>query len=187
MKIETLCLPGCLQISPKIVRDARGEFVKPFIETEYRDAGLCIQFAEEYYSRSVRNVLRGMHFQTPPYQFYKLVSCIYGCIRDVIVDLRRGSPCFGVCEVIDLESTEGKVLYLPPGIAHGFLVTSDTAIVSYKVTAAYAPENDTGVRWDSIGVDWGLKDPIVSTRDASFQKLREFETPFTYDSREIGL
>jgi dTDP-4-dehydrorhamnose 3,5-epimerase len=187
MHTEPLRLPGCLRIVPKIVRDSRGEFIKPFVESDYRELGLRTNFAEEYYSRSVRGVIRGMHFQSPPYDYFKLVSCLSGQIRDVIVDLRVGSPNFRKCEVLELKAADGFVLYLPPGIAHGFLALSETAIVSYKVTSIYAPAHDTGVRWDSLGIDWGIKAPILSDRDATLPVLAEIESPFKYQAEENSL
>jgi dTDP-4-dehydrorhamnose 3,5-epimerase len=96
-----------------------------------------------------------------------------------------GSPRFKTCETIELDARNGTVLYLPPGIAHGFLVLSESAIVSYKVTSAYAPAHDMGIKWDSIPVDWGVTTPIVSTRDLSFQNLSDYESPFIYNPEEI--
>ena len=185
MITETLKLPGCLRLTPKILPDRRGVFVKPFVSTEYRHLNLPTVFEEEYYSRSSKNVLRGMHYQTPPHDYFKLVSCLHGQIRDVIVDLRVGSPQFKRCQVLELNAEEETVLCLPPGVAHGFLVLSAMAIVAYKVTSAYMPENDTGVRWDSIGVDWGVKTPRVSPRDAAFPGLADLESPFVYQPEEI--
>lgn len=185
MIIEYLNLPGCLQITPKIVCDTRGVFMKPFVAIEYREHNLQVDYAEEFYSDSFKNVLRGMHFQTPPFECFKLVSCLHGCIRDVLLDLRVGSPRFKTCETIELDARNGTVLYLPPGIAHGFLVLSESAIVSYKVTSAYAPAHDMGIKWDSIPVDWGVTTPIVSTRDLSFQNLSDYESPFIYNPEEI--
>jgi dTDP-4-dehydrorhamnose 3,5-epimerase len=185
MIVEPLNLPGCLRLIPKTVHDTRGAFIKPFVEAEYKSLKLPTTFAEEYYTRSVKNVLRGMHYQTPPYEYSKFVSCLYGRIRDVIIDLRLGSPKFKIFEVIELDDRNDDVLYLPPGIAHGFLVLSEMAVVTYKVTSAHAPAKDTGVRWDSIGMDWEVEIPIVSPRDASFQGLAEFESPFLYQPEEI--
>jgi len=187
MIIESSNLPGCLRITPKIVRDVRGFFIKPFVEVEYRKHNLRTDFAEEFYSHSFKGVLRGMHFQTPPFECFKLVSCLHGCIRDVLLDLRVGSPRFKTCEIIELDAENGNILYLPPGIAHGFLALSESATVSYKVTSAYAPDNDTGIKWDSIPVDWGIKAPIISTRDSSFQNLSDYESPFVYNPEETHL
>jgi dTDP-4-dehydrorhamnose 3,5-epimerase len=184
MIVEPLSLPGCVRIIPKLAGDARGIFLKPFVAVEYREHNLCTGFEEEFYSHSFRNVLRGMHFQTPPFECLKLVSCLYGNIRDVLLDLRVGSPRFKQCEIVELDAKYGHVLYLPPGIAHGFLVLSESAITSYKVTAPYVFSNDIGIKWDSIPVDWGVKEPIISQRDLSFQNLADYESPFVYDPEE---
>lgn len=187
MIVEPLKLPGCLHLLSKTVRDSRGVFVKPFIAMEYQNLSLPTTFAEEYYTCSAQNVLRGMHYQTPPYEYAKLVSCCYGSVRDVIIDLRVGSPQFKAFQIIDLDDENGDVLYLPPGIAHGFLVLSEKAIVNYKVTSAHAPANDTGVRWDSFGMDWGVKAPIISIKDATLPKMEEIESLFTYQPEESRL
>lgn len=186
MIIEPLKLPGCLRLVPKIVHDVRGIFIKPFIAAEYGQLNLRSDFAEEYYSHSYKNVLRGLHYQTPPYEYFKLISCLYGHIRDVIIDLRVGSSHFKTFEAIELDANSGSILYLPPGIAHGFLVLSEFAVVSYKVTSIHMPENDTGIRWDSIGLDWGVTQPIISARDASFPGLAEIESPFIFRPEEIS-
>jgi len=185
MDIEELKMPGCLKIHPKIVRDARGEFVKPFVENEYRDRGLRTDFVEEYYSRSKTGVLRGLHFQTPPYEYYKVVTCLDGRIRDVIVDLRAGSPTFGQCQALELDARDGWLLYLPPGIAHGFLVLNKSALVLYKVTRIYASEYDAGILWNSVPVDWGVKTPLISPRDAAFPALVNFATPFVFAPNQV--
>ena len=178
--IKPISFPGCFQILPEILKDKRGEFVKPFVKSEYESLNLKTEFAEAFYSRSRRGVLRGMHFQIPPYDYYKLVSCMHGSIVDVIVDLRVGSPFYKKCEILELDSTDGIVLYLPPGIAHGFLALSEMATVTYSVTSPYAKMHDGGIRWDSLSIDWGIKHPIVSERDASFPTLADFISPFIY-------
>jgi len=186
MDLSPLSFPGCFVIPAKIVRDERGKFFKPFVRSDYEQHHLRTDFAEEFYTHSGKGVLRGMHFQLPPFEFFKLVACHFGRIRDVIVDLRAGSPTFQRCEVITLDAEDGKTLYLPPGIAHGFLVISDFAIVAYKTTCEYAVTHDSGILWDSLSIDWGLANPIVSARDLAFPALSEFDTPFTYQSEQAS-
>ncbi len=180
MNIEPLKIPGCFLISAKTINDDRGSFVKTFVAAQYKELQLSVEFEEEYYTRSTKNVLRGIHYQTPPYEYCKLVTCLFGHVRDVIVDLRKGSPQFKKYQSIELNDQKSDILYLPPGIAHGFLVLSEMALITYKVTSVYAPTNDTGIRWDSIGIDWGIKKPIISSRDASLQTLDEIESPFIF-------
>lgn len=182
MIVQELQTPGCLRLVPKVIQDERGNFVKPYVAAAYQRLGLPLQFAEEYYSTSARNVLRGMHFQAPPFEYAKLVSCLAGTVMDVIVDIRKGSPRYGRPEVMKLTADEPGVLYLPPGIAHGFLVLTDSAMLSYKVTSPHAPECDLGIRWDAIGLDWGIQHPVISARDAAFPALADLDSPFTYFS-----
>lgn len=181
MDTQSLRTPGCLRLFPHSSRDERGEFVKHFVLPEFEELQLPVQYAEEYYSISARNVLRGMHFQLPPFEHAKLVTCQQGSIRDALVDLRIGSPTYLQAEVIDLKEGDHSLLFLPPGIAHGFLVLSEWALVSYKVTSLYARASDAGIRWNSIGVEWGIHEPILSARDASFPRLADFQSPFDFD------
>lgn len=180
MHISPLTLPGCWRITPKVAHDARGSFIKLVVASEYQQAGLSLDFAEEYYTNSLHGVLRGMHFQTPPYEHVKLVSCLHGHIRDVILDLRVGSPTFGQCETLDLDARDGCALYLPSGIAHGFVVLSETALVAYKVTSPHVPAHDRGIHWNSLPINWGIDSPQISARDAAFPRLDCFISPFIY-------
>jgi dTDP-4-dehydrorhamnose 3,5-epimerase len=180
MHIQPLKFPKCWRILPKLVADERGMFVKTYVDSEYRDFGFLASYAEEYFSYSIRSVLRGLHFQTPPHEYFKVVSCLYGRVRDVIVDLRVGSPTYQQYESMELDAQDGYLLYLPPGIAHGFLVQSETAILAYKVSSHHSPAHDAGIRWDSIPVDWGMEAPVLSARDQAFPALSEFISPFLY-------
>lgn len=186
MQLVPLSFPGCFRILPKRVVDVRGMFVKPFVASEYQQAGLATVFEEEYYSHSGRGVIRGLHFQTPPFEGVKVVSCIYGKLKDVIVDLRVGSPTFQEAEVIPLDAAEGQLLYLPPGIAHGFLAESENVVVLYKTSTPYSPTHDVGIRWDSVPVDWGVSNPLVSDRDRSFPALADFKSPFVFQVGQHG-
>ena len=180
MIFEPMQLAGCVKIIPKVVKDDRGEFVKTYIESELAANGLHTDFKEEYYSRSKKDVLRGMHFQTPPCGYVKLLSCPSGCVRDVLLDIRVGSPTYGHHQVIELDGSEPVLLYLPAGIAHGFAVLSEFAVVTYKVSCEYAPSHDCGIRWDSFGADWNIDHPQVSPRDAAFPRFEDFNSPFTF-------
>lgn len=180
MIFEPLQLAGCVKIIPKVVKDDRGEFVKTYIESELAAHHLHTDFKEEYFSRSQKGVLRGMHFQTPPCGYIKILSCPSGSIRDVLLDIRVGSPTYGRHQVFELVGSDSVLLYLPAGIAHGFVVLSEYAVVTYKVSCEYAPSHDCGIRWDSFGADWKIENPQVSPRDAAFPKLVDFKSPFTY-------
>ncbi|MEM9542295.1 MAG: dTDP-4-dehydrorhamnose 3,5-epimerase [Cyanobacteria bacterium P01_E01_bin.42] len=178
MVLQETSIQGCYAIQPKVRKDERGSFVKTFNKDDFLELNLEIDFAEEYYSVSQKNVLRGLHFQIPPHDHVKLVYCSLGEIQDVIVDLRTASPSYGRYEVLTLNSELANMIYLPRGTAHGFLTLSKSAIVMYKVTTTYAPAFDRGILWDSLDIPWQEKDPILSERDRSFPNFKEFQSPF---------
>lgn len=180
MHIRPTSIPGCFEIIPNILTDHRGSFVKTFNSDLFIANGLDTHFVEEYYSRSRRRVLRGMHFQSPPMQHTKLVYCIEGSVTDVVIDLRRGSPSYGHCVSFDLNSKSANMVYIPAGLAHGFYVNSEHALMMYKVTSVYSPQNDTGILWNSIGYRWTDSNPIISIRDKSFCHLDEYDSSFVY-------
>jgi dTDP-4-dehydrorhamnose 3,5-epimerase len=174
--IEETPIFGARLLRPRVRRDARGAFVKTFHEPWFREQGLATGFVEQYYSISHRDVLRGLHFQIPPHQHCKLVTCVEGEILDALVDLRPGA--LGRWATFQLNSETADTLYIPPGVAHGFHVRSDRAILLYNVTSAHAPEHDCGIRWDSAGVPWNVLAPQISERDLAFPALADFKTPF---------
>lgn len=178
MEITPSKITGCYELQPNILWDDRGRFVKVFHQGVFAKHGLETCFAEEYYSVSQRGVLRGMHFQTPPMDHTKMVYCIAGAVLDVVVDLRLGSPTYGEFVQFDLNAEKGNIVYIPPGLAHGFYALSDSATLIYKVTTVYSPEHDSGILWDSAGIPWPDSAPILSTRDKGFPALKNFVTPF---------
>jgi len=173
-------IDGCCEVQPRVLEDARGRFVKVFHEEAFHALGLETHFVEEYYSVSKRGVVRGMHFQLPPADHAKLVYCVQGDVFDVVLDLRVGSPTYGQTASFRLSAEQGNYVYIPRGMAHGFCVTSTTATLVYKVTSVYTPASDTGIRWDSIGVDWPTDSPLVSDRDAGLASFSDFVSPFVY-------
>lgn len=179
--VKETSIQGCYEIQPSIFDDVRGRFVKIFHMDEYVRLGLETSFREEYYSRSHLGVIRGMHFQTPPSDHVKLVYCVHGEVQDVALDLRKGSPTYGKSIGIVLSAEKGNFIYLPKGIAHGFCTRSESATLVYKVSTVYDPKHDTGILWSSFGMKWPVSNPIVSSRDASFPMLDQFESPFIYE------
>lgn len=173
-------IPGCHEVRPRILGDARGRFVKVFSQDAFASAGLATEFAEEYYSVSRQGVIRGLHFQVPPMEHAKLVYCVDGRVQDAVVDLRTGSPGEGRCAVVELSAEEGNMLYIPPGLAHGFCVLSASATLVYKVTSLYSPRHDKGILWDSAGIPWAVKNPVLSDRDRAHPRLADFESPFRF-------
>ena len=180
-KIEFVATPleGCFEIRPTVIEDKRGFFAKIFHKPLWKELGLCTEFEEEYLTYSVRSTLRGLHFQLPPMQHAKVVLCAKGEVFDVAVDLRIGSLTYGEHAVIKLSGAASNAVYLPPGFAHGFCVTSDDALLYYKQSTVYSPAHDAGIRWDSANIPWPVSDPILSERDKVFQSLSAFESPFS--------
>ncbi|SMC39080.1 dTDP-4-dehydrorhamnose 3,5-epimerase [Sporomusa malonica] len=181
MRIKTCKIPGCFELLPDVHCDHRGVFVKTFHEEIFSNYGLITSFAEEYYSGSHKKVLRGLHFQAPPMDHIKMVYCVQGSVLDVVVDLRVGSPTYGQFEAFQLSADLHNMIYIPRGLAHGFYVQSEYAIMLYKVTTVYSPEHDCGISWSSIGYSWPDSTPIISARDSDFIDLKDFKSPFRYE------
>ncbi len=166
---------------PKIFEDTRGRFAKTFHYDLFEKLGLPVDWREEFYSISKKGVIRGMHYQPPPYDHHKMVYCLSGRIFDVILDLRDGSPTYGSHVSIEISAEYGEVLIIPPGFAHGFCTLSDEAIMQYKVSSIYSPEHDTGVLWNSFGCAWPDDRPIISDRDTKLLPLSSINPPFKYE------
>lgn len=178
MVIEETFINGLKIIHLEKHMDTRGLFLKVFNSEVFQQYGLETEFKENYFSVSSKNVLRGMHFQAPPYDHTKLVYCSNGKVMDVVLDLRKSSPTFRKYLSIYLGAEESKLLYIPNGCAHGFLSLKDDSIVNYLQTSVYNKLYDKGVRFDSFGMDWGIENAIVSNRDKSFVGLDSFNSPF---------
>ena len=180
MKITKLSFNRCFLISPVTINDNRGYFVKTFNANIFSEHNLENQWVECYYSISHKNVIRGLHFQEPPFEHNKLVYCITGAVLDVLLDIRKNSPTYGQVISIKLDSENKNMLYIPKGIAHGFKSLKDNTTMVYNTSSVYNNQYDNGIRWDSCKIDWDLADtlPIVSQRDQSFIELKNFITPF---------
>lgn len=180
MKFTAKSIPGVYELEIPVHRDERGSFVKTFLESEFKRQGLAADFKEVFYSVSGARVLRGMHVQAPPSDQAKLVYCADGDAFDVLLDLRVGSPTFGKFETVELLGEEGRALYMPPGVAHGFYVREAPVVMIYHVTTEYVPGLDSGIAWNSFGAPWPDASPIVSARDASLPPLGDFKSPFRF-------
>lgn len=180
MKIIETNISGLKILEPRIFEDTRGKFIKTFTNDFFKDSELNIDIKETYYSISNKDVIRGMHFQTPPYDHIKLVYVPAGKIIDVVLDIRKNSLTYGEYFSCELSSDNGKVLIIPRGLAHGFKSLQDNTNVTYMQTTCYAPNNDGGVRYDSFGFDWDCETPKMSDRDLIFPSLKEFDTPFFF-------
>lgn len=158
--------------------DERGSFTKLYNNDMFDKLGLEFECKEQYYSVSGKDVIRGMHFQTPPHDHHKIVHVIKGSVIDVVLDLRKASETYGMARSFLLDEKDPCSLYIPKGFAHGFRSLEDGTVMLYNVSTGYAKESDQGIKWDTIGFDWGIADPIISARDGSFISLSEFVSPF---------
>jgi dTDP-4-dehydrorhamnose 3,5-epimerase len=175
MKVETTPLSGVLLIEPEVFGDARGFFKETWNHRRYAEAGLSREFVQDNLSFSRRGILRGLHFQNPGPQG-KLVQVLQGEVFDVAVDIRVGSPTFGRWFGALLSADNHLQLFVPEGFAHGFCVTSETALFSYKCTDFYSPSTEHSLLWDDpdIGIDWPLRDPSLSGKDRAGRRLKDF-------------
>jgi dTDP-4-dehydrorhamnose 3,5-epimerase len=174
--VEKTKLEGLLVIEPQVYGDSRGFFMETYNSRDAASAGLEDQFVQDNHSRSGHGVLRGLHYQYPTWQG-KLIRTLIGEIFDVAVDIRPESPTFGDWYGIMLSDENKLQLYVPPGFAHGFCVTSEFADVAYKTTTHFAPDQDAGIIWDDpdIGIDWPVSDPVLSERDLASPRLCELD------------
>ena len=172
-RLETQ-LDGVALIEPEVHGDERGFLVETFRDDAWRELGVGVDFVQDNHSRSSRNILRGLHFQTTPGQA-KLVRCLRGRIWDVAVDLRSESPTYRQWEGHELDDDRHRQLYVPVGFAHGFCVLSDVADVAYKLSSPYDGATEAGIAWDDpdVGVEWPIADPILSERDRTGPRLAE--------------
>lgn len=178
MKIISTPLPDLYVIETINFQDNRGSFQKLFNKEFFVEHNLEYNFSEFYYSVNHQGVIRGMHFQLPPNDHTKLVYVSQGEILDVVIDLRKGSTTYGLHFEIKLNEFNAKYLYIPKGFAHGFASMKEGSIVNYAQTSCYVPQSDYGIRFDSCGINWPIKNPTVSKRDLSFEKLIDFKSPF---------
>jgi len=167
-------LAGLFAVEPEVHGDDRGFLVETLREDVWRDLGVDVEFVQENQSRSSRGTLRGLHFQVDPGQA-KLVRCLRGSIFDVAVDLRRDSATYLQWEGQELDDQRHRQLFVPVGFAHGFIVTSETADVAYKLSSYYDPATEAGFAWDDpeVGIEWPISDPILSERDRTAPRLAE--------------
>lgn len=181
MKILTTKLEGVLVIEPKVFEDERGYFFEPFNQKLwYEKTKRNMFFVQDNESLSQKNVLRGLHFQGPPFAQGKLVRVVKGKVLDVAVDLRKSSPTYGQYEMILLSEENKKQFYIPEGFAHGFLTLENQTIFSYKCTEYYNPTTEMGIAWNdpSLQIDWNIEKPILSEKDKLYPNFETFISPF---------
>ena len=176
-------LDGVLIIEPKVFGDARGYFLESFNAKEFAEkTGLNINFVQDNESMSSYGVMRGLHFQRPPYTQSKLVRCVKGAVLDVAVDIRKGSPTYGQHVAVELTEDNHRQFFVPRGFAHGFAVLTETAVFQYKCDHFYAPQADGGISIldNSLGIDWKIPTDkaLLSEKDTKHALLKDFESPF---------
>ena len=163
-------LPGPILLEPLVHGDERGFFLETYRRSVLAELGIDDEFVQDNHSRSMGGVVRGMHYQQG---MAKLVRCARGAILDVLVDIRRGAPTFGEWEGFELSDANHHQLYCPDGFAHGFCVTSESALFAYKCTELYHPEHELGIAWDDadIGITWPVEEPVLSGKDRAYPRL----------------
>lgn len=185
MDVIKTAIEGLVIIEPKVFQDARGYFFEIFSQREFEAKVRKVNFVQDNESMSSYGVMRGLHFQRPPFAQSKLVRCVKGRVLDVAVDIRKGSPTYGQHVAVELSEDNHRQFFVPRGFAHGFVVLSETAVFQYKCDNFYAPEVDGGIniKDETLGIDWGIsfEEAILSEKDTKHLSLKDFDSPFDYN------
>lgn len=185
MEVIKTDIEGLVIIEPKVFKDARGYFFESFSQREFDEKVRKVNFVQDNESMSSYGVMRGLHFQRPPYTQSKLVRCVKGSVLDVAVDIRKGSPTYGKHVAVLLTEDNHRQFFVPRGFAHGFAVLSETAVFQYKCDNFYAPEADGGIniKDESLGIDWQIpvESAVLSEKDIKHLCLADFDSPFDYN------
>ncbi len=173
-------IPDVILIKPRVFNDERGFFMETYKHSDFVANGIIQHFTQDNHSKSDKNILRGLHFQTNPKSQAKILRCLSGEIYDIAVDLRKNSPTYKKWVGVILSEENKYQLYIPEGFAHGFLVLSEEAEVAYKASNEYSPKHDAGIRWNDpqISIDWRIKNPLVSEKDRNLPFLKDIEINF---------
>lgn len=182
MEVIKTALEGVVILIPHIFKDERGYFYESFSQKEFDEKVMPVRFVQDNESMSVKNVIRGLHYQKMPYTQSKLVRCTQGTVLDVVVDIRKGSPTFGQHVTVELSRENHRQLFIPRGFAHGFAVLSDTAVFQYKCDNFYAPQAEAGIQLTdkTLGIDWRtpLQEAILSAKDKKYPLLKDATLDF---------
>ena len=185
MDVIKTAIEGVVIIEPKVFKDSRGYFFESFSQREFEEKVRRINFVQDNESMSSYGVMRGLHFQRPPYAQSKLVHCVKGKVLDVVVDIRKGSPTYGRYVAVELSEDNHRQFFVPRGFAHGFAVLSETAVFQYKCDNFYAPQADGGIfiKDDFLGIDWRIPadKALLSEKDTLHACLKDFDSPFNYE------
>ena len=182
MKIFETSIPGLVEIEPKIFGDERGYFFEAYNQQAFIKAGIEADFVQDNQSLSAKGVLRGLHFQNPPYAQGKLVRVIAGAVLDVAVDIREGSPTYGQHHSVKLSGENKKMFWIPPGFAHGFLTLEDDTIFAYKCSNSYNKDSEGSILWNDpqLNINWEVENPLVSEKDQNAPRFNELKPEFSF-------
>ena len=182
MKIIKTPIPDLLVVEPSVFNDQRGYFFEVYNQERYFNNNMQMQFVQDNESKSGKNVLRGLHFQKPPFAQGKLVRVIQGKVLDVAVDIRKGSPTYGSYHAVELDAISKRMFYIPEGFAHGFLTMEEDTIFAYKCTNYYNKESEGSLLWtdEPIGIKWKIENPILSEQDKIAPLFKDFNSPYKY-------
>lgn len=185
MEVIKTAIEGVVIIEPRVFKDARGYFFESFSQREFEEKVRPINFVQDNESMSSYGVMRGLHFQRPPYTQSMLVRCVKGKVLDVAVDIRKGSPTYGQHVAVELSEDNHRQFFVPRGFAHGFAVLSETAVFQYKCDNFYAPEADGGIsiKDETLGIDWQIPmdKAVLSEKDIKHLCLKDFDSPFDFN------
>lgn len=181
MKVEKTFIDGLLLINPDVFEDPRGYFFESFSKNKYNEIGIDLEFVQDNVSKSSKNTIRGLHYQVGEFAQGKLCSVLQGSVIDVAVDIRFGSPTFGKYFSIELSDKNKNQIWIPPGFAHGFVVTSDNTIFTYKCTSLYNKESERTILYNDadLNIDWQIDNPIVSEKDLKGIPFKNIEKDFS--------
>jgi dTDP-4-dehydrorhamnose 3,5-epimerase len=182
MQVIETNIPGLFEIMPQVFGDDRGYFFESYSKEAFARFDVNYEFVQDNQSLSNKGVLRGLHFQNPPYAQGKLVRVIQGAVLDVVVDIRKGSPTYGKHHKVMLSGENKMMFWIPPGFAHGFLTLADNTIFSYKCTNLYNKESEGSVLWNDpeLAIDWNVENPLLSPKDIDARPLSELNSQFRY-------
>lgn len=182
MKIIKTSIPDLVEIEPTIFGDSRGYFFSPYHKEQFHANGITAEFMQDNQSQSSKGVLRGLHFQNPPFAQGKLVRVINGAVMDVAVDIRKGSPTYGQHHCVLLTEENKKMFWVPEGFAHGFVTLEDHTVFSYKCSGLYHPESEGSLLWNDsdLNIDWGVENPQLSEKDKMAPTFKEFQSEFEF-------
>ena len=180
MNIIETTLPGLLIIDPTVFGDDRGYFFESYNQKAFHAAGIDPHFLQDNESKSAKGVLRGLHFQEPPYDQGKLVRVVSGAVMDVSVDIRKESPGYGKWAAFELSEQNKRMLWIPPGFAHGFVTLEDDTVFIYKCTNLYNKGSENSIIWNDpdLNIDWGIENPVISEKDMQAPFFKDLNSPF---------